>query len=174
MRKRPSILMIPFFMALGIFLGACEEAKLSGPEKIRWDREICTRCVMAISDPNYSAQVRGASADKIPKLYKFDDLGCAVIWLDKQEWKDALRTEVWVNDHRTGKWINARTAWFVKKKNTPMGYGLGAQTEKIDGALNYEQAKKHIYKVEERFQHHSQEPLQNPLDTHQGTQEKNK
>jgi len=143
---------------------ACEEEKTTGAAEIRWDREICARCAMAVSDRNYSAQVRGGREGKKAKVYKFDDLGCAVIWLDKQNWKDDPKTEIWVNDHTDGKWINAKTAWYVRMNNTPMDYGLGAQTEKVEGALNYEAASAHIYKVEERFNAHTGQPLVEPAD----------
>ncbi len=142
-----------------LLLSACEEEKTTGAEKVRWDREICARCAMAVSDRNFSAQVRGGRTGKKPKVYKFDDLGCAVIWLDKQNWKDDALTEIWVNNHKDGKWINAKIAWYVEMKNTPMDYGLGAQTEKVDGAISYEQAVKHIYKVEERFNSHTGLPV---------------
>jgi len=160
------LLRILIIIPLLFLLIACEEEKTTGADKVRWDREICARCAMAVSDRNYSAQVRGGREGKKSKLYKFDDLGCAVIWLDKQNWKGDARTEVWVNDHRNGKWINAKTAWYVKMNNTPMDYGLGAQTEKAEGALNYEQANVHIYKVEERFNTHSAQPLVEPPDLH--------
>ena len=146
------ILIIPILLLL---LTGCDEEQTTGAVEVRWDREICARCAMAVSDRSYSAQVRGGRADKKPKMYKFDDVGCAVIWLDKQKWKDDARTEVWVNDHRDGKWINAKTAWYVKMKNTPMDYGMGAQTETAEGALNFEQAREHIYKVEQRFNPHT-------------------
>jgi nitrous oxide reductase accessory protein NosL len=142
-----------------LFLTACKEEKTTGAAEVRWDREICARCAMAVSDHNYSAQVRGGKPEKKSKLYKFDDVGCAIIWLDDQNWKDDPRTEIWVNHHKTGDWINAKTAWYVEMKNTPMDYGLGAQTEHVEGALNYEQARKHIYKVEERFNLHKGVPL---------------
>ena len=146
------ILLIPLFMLL---LTGCGEEQTTGAVKVRWDREICARCAMAVSDRNYSAQVRGGRKDKKAKVYKFDDVGCAVIWLDKQNWKDDPRTEIWVNDYRNGKWINAKTAWYVKMKNTPMDYGMGAQSDKAEGALNFEQAREHIYKVEQRFNPHT-------------------
>lgn len=154
------LLIIPLFF----FITACEEEKTTGADEIRWDREICARCAMAVSDRKYSAQVRGGREGKRSKVYKFDDLGCAVIWLDKQNWKDAPSTEIWVNDHRDGKWINAKTAWYVKMNNTPMDYGLGAQTVKAEGALTYEEAGAHIYKVEERFNQHTGQPLVEPED----------
>jgi len=155
MKRFAFILIIPLFL----LLSACEEEKTTGAVDIRWDREICARCAMAVSDRNYSAQVRGGRKDKKAKVYKFDDLGCAVIWLDKQNWKDDARTEVWVNNYKDGKWINAKTAWYVEMKNTPMDYGLGAQTEKVKGAINYEQAIVHIYKVEKRFNAHTGLPV---------------
>ncbi len=150
------ILFIPFIF----LLSACEEEKITGADKVRWDREICARCAMAVSDRHYSAQVRGGKPEKKSKVYKFDDVGCAIIWLDDQSWKDDSRTEIWVNQHKTGEWINAKTAWYVEMKNTPMDYGLGAQKEKVVGALNFEQASQHIYKVEERFKNlHNAVPL---------------
>jgi len=152
-------LIILLFLPLFFLLTACEEEKTTGAVDVRWDREICARCAMAVSDRNFSAQVRGGRKGKKAKVYKFDDLGCAVIWLDKQNWKDDARTEIWVNSHKNGKWINAKTAWYVEMKNTPMDYGLGAQIDKVDGAINYEQAVKHIYKVEERFNAHTGLPV---------------
>ena len=154
-----SILIIPLFL----LLVSCGEETNSGPGEVRWDREICARCAMAVSDHSFSAQVRGGRADKKSKLYKFDDVGCAVIWLDKQGWKDDARTEIWVNDHRNKKWINAKTAWYVKlSSHTPMDYGLGAQTDKQETALNFDEAKSHIYDVEKRFNIHSAQPLRLP------------
>lgn len=157
-RWEQSISLLLFFSFVSL-LTACEEEKNTGAGKVRWDREICARCAMAVSDHNYSAQVRGGKAEKKTKLYKFDDVGCAIIWLDDQHWKDEARTEIWVNDHKTGEWINAKTAWYVEMNNTPMDYGLGAQTEHVVGALDFELAKQHIYKVEKRFNLHTGLPL---------------
>ena len=150
---------VPLLFLLSTLLTACGEEKNTGPGKVRWDREICARCAMAVSDRNFSAQVRGGRADKKTRLYKFDDVGCAVIWLDQQRWKDDPRTEIWVSDHLTGDWIDARTAWYVKMNNTPMDYGLGAQRDKVEGALSFAEARAHIYKVEERFNAHTGQPL---------------
>jgi len=156
-RLAPLILLL---LSSLLLLGACKEEKTTGPIDVRWDREICARCAMAVSDRNYSAQVRGGRKGKKAKVYKFDDIGCAVIWLDKQNWKEDARTEIWVNDHRNGKWINAKTAWYLKiNNNTPMDYGLGAQPEKAQGALSYKEAKAYIYEVEKRFNAHSGVPL---------------
>jgi len=137
-----------------LLLSACGQQEESGPVEVRWDRETCARCAMAISDHNFSAQVRGGESGKRTQVYKFDDIGCAVIWLDKQPWKDDARTEVWVTDHRNGSWIDARQASYVTDRVTPMGYGLGAQNQAADGGLDFAAASKHVYEVEEGAHKH--------------------
>ena len=47
---------------------------------------------MAISDRRYAAQLVKADG----KAYFFDDIGCALQFLEAREWKDAPR--VWVTD----------------------------------------------------------------------------
>ena len=139
---------------LVLLLSACSAEQATGPGEVRWDRETCARCNMAVGDRLFAAQVRGASAGEKTKLYKFDDIGCAVIWLAQQPWKDEARTEIWVTDHRTGDWINARTAFYVKDKITPMDYGLGAQAESAEDALDYSQAVAHILIAEKEHHQH--------------------
>jgi hypothetical protein len=137
-----------------LFLSACNLETETGPGKVRWDREACTRCIMTISDPNFSAQIRGGPAGKKQELIKFDDLGCAVIWLDQQNWKDDPLVEIWVNQHQTGEWIDARQARYVKNQLTPMNYGLGAQLEAAPGAMSFNEAREHIYKIEDELNLH--------------------
>ena len=131
-----------------LLLSACSQQEETGPGKVRWDQETCLRCAMAVSDRKFSAQVRGGDAAGFTRLYKFDDIGCAVIWLDQQPWKDDPRTEIWVNDHRNGQWIDARTASYVTGKITPMGYGLGAQSEAAEGLRDFAGAREHIIMIE--------------------------
>lgn len=144
MKILPIILLIPLLM----LLAACGDKQDTGAVDVRWDREICVRCAMAVSDPKFAAQVRDIRPDSKTEIYKFDSVGCAVIWLDKQSWGKPDQSEIWVNDNRTGEWIDARTVWYVQKDNTPMGYGLGAQTDKVPDALNFTQAKEQIYTIE--------------------------
>ncbi len=149
-------------LGLLLLLVGCSGDPGTGPTEVRWDRDACERCRMVLSDRMHSAQVRGGPKEGKSRVYTFDDIGCAVIWLDAQPWKDNPAVEIWVNDHRDGKWIDARKAWYVTGNNTPMAYGLGAQDEPADGALTFSEARKHIYDVEDRYNTHS-DHLYEPL-----------
>jgi nitrous oxide reductase accessory protein NosL len=141
-------------------LGACSGDPDSGPKSVKWDRDSCERCRMVVSDRSYAAQVRyrpqGSPRSKV--LY-FDDIGCAVLWLEDKPWKDQADTELWVIDYRSGEWIDARKAFYLPGRKTPMDYGLAAQVEAIDGALDFKQTKAHVWVVEERINAHIKELL---------------
>ena len=141
-------------LLISFLLSACSAEDATGPGDVRWDRETCTRCAMAVSDRHFSAQVRGGTAGQKTRLYKFDDIGCAVVWLDGQSWKDDARTEIWVTDQLSDEWIDARLASYVTGKVTPMDYGLGAQREASPGSMDFTQARKHIYTEDERKHRH--------------------
>lgn len=139
---------------LFLLAAACTGEPDTGPVDVRWDQDTCEHCRMMLSDPHFAAQIRYFPEDKPSSLSKFDDIGCAVLWLQDKPWSSDVRTEIWVADHRSGDWINARTATYVYKKSSPMEYGLGAQPENADGGLNFELAKSHIAEVEKRFNVH--------------------
>jgi len=129
-------------------LSACSRDGANGPGEVRWDQETCQHCLMAISDHRFAAQVRGGQPGEQTRLYKFDDIGCATIWLETQGWKNDPETGIWVADHLSGKWIDAHSAWYVTGMHSPMGYGLAAQALPAEGALDYQQAKDHIRRIE--------------------------
>ncbi|MCW8932265.1 MAG: nitrous oxide reductase accessory protein NosL [Gammaproteobacteria bacterium] len=138
----------------GLILSACGNDKQTGAAEVKWDRDACERCQMMLSERNFSAQVRVFPEGKRSRVYKFDDMGCAVLWLEKQTYHSDPKTEIWVNNYKTNEWINAKQSWFIKGQTTPMNYGLGAQPEKIDGALDFEQAVKHINEIEKKYNIH--------------------
>ena len=142
-----------FILSLVVVLSACGEDQ-TGAANVKWDRDVCERCQMMLSDRDFSAQVRIFPEGKRSRVYKFDDLGCAVLWLATKEFNNDPTTQIWVNDYKTKNWIDAKSAWYVKDLTTPMNYGLGAQIDQVDGALNYEQAVIHINVVEEKFNIH--------------------
>lgn len=141
-------------MLIVFLLAGCSGDDPTGPGEVRWDRDTCTRCAMAVSDRHYSAQVRGGAAGQRTRLYKFDDIGCAVVWLDQQAWQDDARTGIWVTDQLSGDWIDARLAHYVTGKVTPMDYGLGAQREASPGSMDFIRARQHIYAADERKHRH--------------------
>lgn len=110
-----------------LMLSACWGDDKTGPEDIAWDRDVCELCRMFLSDPRFVAEVRGGPKQK---LYKFDDIGCAVNWLNEQDWAGEESVEFWVAGEGSNRekvnWIDARTARYVKGGLTPMNYGLSA------------------------------------------------
>lgn len=168
MQVRLRAFLIPALMLLSLsILSACSKEPDTGPGEVRWDREVCERCMMAIGDHRFAAQVRGGASGAQQNLYKFDDLGCAVIWLDQQSWKDNPDVEIWVNDFNTEQWIDARSAAYVPDKLSPMNYGLGAQRKSTHNSLNFEQARERIYKIEEKYNLHHGTLHTTPFDNRQ-------
>jgi len=147
-----------FFVAFApLFLSmyaGCGGDPGTGPVEVKWDRAACDRCRMVLSDRMHSAQIRIQEADGRPRVYLFDDIGCALVWLDDKPWRDDPSTEVWVNDWRTGAWIDALAASYVPGQETPMQYGLGAQAEPADGSFAFAGARARIFEIERRYNVH--------------------
>ena len=107
----------------------CEKKDWRQPEKVHWDRDMCERCKMAVSERKYAAE---AIDPKTHRHYKFDDIGCVILWFEEDgiDWKD--QAIIWVKDGKTGRWIDARSAWYSTDKITPMGYGFTAYEKRED------------------------------------------
>ena len=144
----------PLYPLIVLVLSACSGDPRTGAVEPKWDRDICERCRMVLSDRFHAAQIRQSAPGEGSRVRLFDDIGCAVIWLRDKPWRDDPATEIWVNDHRTGDWIDARTATYLKGRRTPMEYGLGAQTSPAPEVLSFAQAKAHIMEVEKRHKVH--------------------
>lgn len=145
----------PATLLATVLLAACSGDPGSGPVDVKWDRDVCARCNMVLSDRAHSAQIRFTPNDGgRSQVKRFDDIGCAVLWLQQQPWRGRPDVEIWVNDYRNGAWIDARTAHYVTGRITPMQYGLGARSDPADGALTFAQAREHIERVEAQFNVH--------------------
>ncbi len=153
--RRRCLLLIGGLPLLG--LTGCSDEPETGPVDVRFDRDACTRCRMVLSDPRFAAEIRYFPEGKRSRVAKFDDIGCATLWLEHQPFRDDPKTEIWVADHRSRQWIDARSAWYVPLNSSPMEYGLGAQSEPASGALDFEQAKARIREIEETFNVHGQQ-----------------
>ena len=110
-----------------LVLSACGDSEKTGPVDIHWDRDVCELCRMFISDPRFAAEVRGGEKNKI---YKFDDIGCAINWLNDQHWAGDQTAEIWAAEATSTRekviWLKAREARYVKGDLTPMNYGYSA------------------------------------------------
>lgn len=136
-----------------MWMSACGPEPVTGPADVRWDRETCTRCAMSVGDNRFAAQVR---EDAEPwRAFLFDDIGCAVAWLRQQQESAVSRFEIWVNDHNSSQWIDARSAWYVNGVPSPMGYNLAAGPERVPGSVDFDTAIEHVMEVESTRKPHS-------------------
>ena len=112
-----------------LFLASCQKETSDEPNKVHWDRDMCDRCKMVISERNHAAQVINPQNGRV---HKFDDIGCVPLWFKEEsiEWKD--NAKIWITDIKTSKWIDARTAYYDTMNVTPMAYGFGAHEKKED------------------------------------------
>ena len=114
-------------LLFGLCFTGCEERSKTDVSKVHWDRDMCARCVMVVSDRHNTTQVKHPDTGK---KYMFDDIGCAILWFkdEKIDWKD--RAVIWITDVNSGKWIDARTAFYDTENITPMAYGFSAHLTK--------------------------------------------
>lgn len=81
--------------------------------------DMCGHCRMAISQKQFAAE----AFDAAENVVKFDDAGCMLRWLVRQE-KQALA--IYAVDYASRDWLEAKTAMYVRTKRvaTPMGGGI--------------------------------------------------
>jgi len=105
---------------------SCQERSKTDLAEVHWDRDMCARCVMVVSDRQNSVQVR----DPKGKTYMFDDIGCMVLWFKENKIKWQNQATIWITDVDTSKWIDAREAFYSNGNVTPMAYGFSAHKTK--------------------------------------------
>jgi copper chaperone NosL len=140
-----------------LILSGCSSGPDSGPEEVKWDRDNCQRCRMVLSDPHYAAEIRYFPEGKHSKVAKFDDIGCAVLWLEEQPWSKQIKSEIWVADYLNKNWIDARTAFYVRTKSSPMEYALGAQSKASTDSVSFDAAIAIIKDIEQKYNTHGQQ-----------------
>ena len=135
------------FLILFLLFGCDRKIDLNYHE-VHWDRDMCERCKMVVSDRNYAAQL---TDPKTGKTKYFDDIGCVILWFKESQIDWSNQTKIWVSDEKTGKWINAREAKWTTESITPMGYGFGAYesgTEPKDKEIiDYDEVVKRVLKI---------------------------
>lgn len=128
---------------IAALLASCgkEESWPEGMQPIKWDRDTCVTCGMAISDRRFAGEMRGGPKNIV---FKFDDPGCIALWLDAKAkefpWILEPETRIWVADvtseSRAVRWLDARTARYINKFS-PMGYNFGAVAATQEASVDF-------------------------------------
>lgn len=136
---------------LVLTFSACEKKSSTAVQEVHWDRDMCARCVMVVSDRHNTTQVINPDTGK---KYMFDDIGCMVLWFKDNniEWKD--KAVIWITDVVTGKWIDARKAFYDTENVTPMAYGFCAHKSKDtikkgQEIIDFDEVVKRVIKIGE-------------------------
>lgn len=137
--------MLPVFAFLGF---SCSPEPSTGPVELKWDREVCAHCQMVISERRYATQVR-LSGNR--RVYSFDDLGCAILWLDSID-ERALQEapEVWVRDPTGSRWLDAYGVRFDSGHRTPMNYGWAVAKEDARDGISFQEVTQRILESQGR------------------------
>ena len=113
------------FSAAGValaWLPGCGSEEGPGPVKL--GRDACDFCGMILSEIRYAAEIRGGPSNK---LFKFDDVGCAVHFTMRNACAAEASAKFWAMSHQDGTtWLDARQAAYRQGLPTPMGYGFAA------------------------------------------------
>lgn len=152
MKKFRVFAVFSVFLTMFLLYGCKEKPKFGN---VHFDRDTCEHCKMVVSDRNFSVDV--AVDDR---HYYFDDFGCMVSYMvknDKLSWLQ--QAQIYINDAKTGEFIDAKMANFYHGYNSPMAFGWGALKQKIEGkeAFSLEQAVQKI-KSHASLKMHSGEP----------------
>ena len=115
---------LPMLATAVLLAAGCAGSGAPEPVAIDLGRDACGHCRMAIVSTTTAAEIVAPGEE--PHL--FDDLGCLRDFVATASLaSDAV---VFVADHRTGAWTEARHAVFTKTPlQTPMGSGLIAHAD---------------------------------------------
>ena len=144
-----NILKIIFIVSILTIINGCNSKPKGSVEKMHWDRDMCERCKMAISERKFAVE---AIDMKKNKTYKFDDIGCAVLWMSENKIPIDNNIKLWITDAKTGKWIDAKSAIYTDDSLTPMAYGFAAYTKetlpKNHHTVDFKNVEKQIFVIE--------------------------
>ncbi|MDR3054644.1 MAG: nitrous oxide reductase accessory protein NosL [Zoogloeaceae bacterium] len=123
-------------------LTACRQSQQwpPGMVEIHWDRDVCARCGMVISDRRFAAQINADDGH----VGKFDDIGCLLCWLRDQAatqpWTRAGVTRFWVAAQDSSAehpvWLDPRAAHYLAQ-TSPMGYNFVAVAQPRTDSLPF-------------------------------------
>ena len=141
-----------YFFIIVLLLGfsACEKKNPTELHGVHWDRDMCERCKMVVSDRQHATQVINPATGRSTM---YDDIGCAVLWFEEEKVDWAPEAKIWVIDITTGKWIDARTALYDTNNITSMAFGFAAHENNSsvksgEEIIDFEEMSKRIFKIE--------------------------
>ena len=116
-------------LLIALSLLSCGKKDANAPKDPHFDRDMCERCKMVVSDRHHTVQTKDPTTKKV---YFFDDIGCLVLWFEENKiaWSD--KAPIWITDAKTGEWIDARKAYYDSGNVTPMAFGFMAHKTKND------------------------------------------
>lgn len=121
-------------LVLALMLLGCEGKVDLSPKKVNWDRDECERCAMMMGDKDFTAQV---VSQEDGNTYFFDDIGCAILWLDNAGNMLSLdNVNLYVRNAENKDFIDAKEAVYTTDRISPMSYNFLAhdtKTFKRDG-----------------------------------------
>ena len=140
------------FLVMAVLLGftACEKKNPTEIHRVHWDRDMCERCKMVVSDRHHATQVINPANGK---SYMYDDIGCAVLWFEEDKIAWVSTAKIWVTDITTGKWIDAKTAFYDTNNITSMAYGFAAHENNStikaeEEVIDFVEVSKRIFEIE--------------------------
>jgi len=140
------IISIAFILTI---VNGCNSKPKGSVGKMHWDRDMCERCKMAISERKYAVE---AIDIKNNKTYRFDDIGCTVLWMSENKIPIDSNIKLWITDAKTGKWIDAKSAIYTDDSITPMAYGFASYTKetlpKNHHTIDFKSVEKRVFEIE--------------------------
>jgi nitrous oxide reductase accessory protein NosL len=135
-------------LILSLLLLGCDSKMDTSPKDAVLDRDVCHRCKMAISDKHYVSQIVNP---KDAKRYFFDDIGCAILWMQEQNITWEQEAFIYVANAKNGEWLDAKKAVYSDKANSPMRFGFAAHFEKSENSdveyFSFEEVKQSVYEA---------------------------
>lgn len=123
--------------AFALLQGCSQTEAKSGLARIQWDRELCTQCRMVLSDRRFAVQLQGGPDNG---HWNFDDIGCAVLWLQARGWPEQPAPLIWVaalDSRGEPRWLDAHRAFYLAGRASPMGHNFGATDSLLAGGIGF-------------------------------------
>lgn len=107
--------------------------------KIKADEYSCAKCKMDVHALDYATQAVKKNGD----TYFFDDIGCMILWLEKNSEGVVVKYVRTVDTHQ---WIKAEEAHYSRIAPSPMGYGFAAVEASKAGLVTYDEMRTYMLK----------------------------